>query len=145
MNYKDWLAKYYPIPANEIKGTDIELINHAILKWEGLLDLNDYNLRFSGTAVLDKETNKSILIINGESCSLCEKYYRRDDTYDNICEDCPLSKILGHPCDSGNHNNEALYWQALKNPQLMIDALIEAREMVERENFTISQIDNSDD
>jgi len=146
MNYKNWLAKYYPIPADEIEGTDIELIDHAILKWKGLLDLAVYNLYLSHRNLCTKGTNRKILTINGDSCSLCIKYYKKDD---DPCEACPLAKSLGHPCDRENRIDETLYWQALRNPQLMINALLEARKMAEYEGFTsdyvISQIDDSDD
>ncbi len=145
MNYKDWLAKYYPIPANEFAGNDIALINHAILKWKGLLDLSAYNLKFKWGCVVDITSEETILHINGESCTLCETYYHRSNHDDNLCVNCPLAKSLGKPCESGTYDNRSLYARAKKDPQLMIDALIEAREMVERENFTISQIDDSDD
>lgn len=131
MNHIDWLAKYYPIPAEKCEGDDIELINHAILKWKGLLDLSDYNLYFKRGCVIDITSAETILHINGESCTLCETYYHQSDHDDNLCVNCPLAKSLGIPCDNETYDNKSLYAQAKKDPQLMIDALIEAREMVE--------------
>ncbi len=131
-DYNDWLAKYYPIPANKFEGDDIALINHCILKWKGLLDLSNYNLKLKWGRIVNITSEETILPIDGESCALCKTYYRRSDHDDNLCNNCPLAKSLGRPCDSGTYNNKALYTQAKDNPQLMIDALLDAREMVKK-------------
>ena len=168
MNYKDWLKKYYPIPASEVKGTDLDFIDHCINKWEGLKDLSPYNLRFSYGSVISMRPDNTVLNIDGESCALCEEYYdhdwfevddciEEDDDYpDHPCTKCPLARSLGIPCDGGEDGG--VFYRGKKNPQVMIDALKAAREMVvkefaqnesEDEGFTsdyiISQMDDSDD
>ena len=140
MNYKDWLKKYYPIPASEVKGTDIELIDHCINKWEGLKDLSHYNLRLSYGSVIHMCTDKIVLNVYGESCALCEKHYDSDWNYDkystedHACTTCPLARSLGRPCDDDDGKDECVFYRGLKNPQVMIDVLKAAREMVDKES-----------
>ena len=147
MNYKDWLQKYYPIPASEVKGTDIDLIDHCINKWEGLKDAESYALRFMGD-LFDQDSDVA-LYVDGNSCALCCKYYDHDwfevaeiddcieedeDYPDHPCTKCPLARSLGRPCDSDDGENEGVFFQArMGYPQIMIDSLKIARAMVENE------------
>ncbi len=145
MYYKDWLQKYYPIPASKVKGTDLDLIDHCINKWEGLKDAESYALRFMGD-LFDQDSDV-VLYVNGDSCALCYKYYDHDwfevaeiddcieedeDYPDHPCTKCPLARSLGRPCDADDGEEDGVFFQALKNPQLMIDALKTARVMVEK-------------
>ena len=145
MNHDDWMKKYYPIPANEVKGTDLDRIDNCLNKWEGLKDVEPYGLRFTEGVLVDSDDD-DVLYINGESCALCSAFYYHswydgldegdivDDDYpDHPCTKCPLAKSLGRSCDNDDDTGEGVYFLALKNPQLMIDALKAARVMVEKE------------
>lgn len=146
MDYKDWLQKYYPIPASEVQGTDLDRIDHCINKWEGLKDAEPYGFRFYQGGLVD-EDNDVVLYVNGESCALCEEYFDRDwidaaEIYDCIkkydgypdhpCTKCPLARSLGRPCDWDHVGKRSVFFQAISNPQIMIDALKSARDMVEK-------------
>lgn len=149
MNYKDWLEKYYQIPASKVKGTDLDLIDHCINKWEGLKDTDPYGLRLDHGDLVD-EDDGVVMYVNGDSCALCCKYYDHgwfeveeideciedDEDYpDHPCTKCPLARSLGLPCDSDDGENEGVFFQARAgDPQIMIDALKSAREMVEKES-----------
>lgn len=130
MDYKDWLQKYYPIPASEVQGTDIDRIDHCINKWEGLKDLSPYNLLFSCWSVFSICHDTAILNVDVYSCALCVRYY---DDYDgdNPCTQCPLAISLGKACDG---DEDSVFYRSKKDPQVMIDALKAAREMVEKES-----------
>ena len=138
MDYKDWLKKYYPIPSSEVKGTDLDLIDHCINKWEGLKDLSHYNLLFSCVSVFSMCHDTAILNVDGDSCALCVRYYDNDygcfddDDEDHPCTQCPLARSLGRSCDSGEDGG--VFYRGKKDPQVMIDALKAAREMVEKES-----------
>ncbi len=132
MNEADWLKKYYPIPARKVEGTDLDLLDHSIKKWEGLLDLEQYGLEFvpALAAVRIKETCWIILFVDGESCALCKRYqkYNRKQL---CCGKCPLAISLGLPCDQRVSNTDAgTFYHSLYNPQIMIDALKKARELM---------------
>lgn len=135
MDYKDWLQKYYPIPASEVQGTDINRIDHCINKWEGLKDAEPYGFRFYQGGLVD-EDNDVVFYVNGESCALCEEYFDRDwEGYpDHPCTKCPLARSLGRPCVWDHVGKKSVFFQARSNPQIMIDALKSAREMVEKES-----------
>ncbi len=140
MNKKDWMRKYYPIPASEVKGTDLDLIDHCINKWEGLNNTEPYGLQLYQGNLVDSE-QCVVLYISGESCALCENRYDNDWFYDynddspsHGCTACPLARNLGRPCDDDQGKEEGLFFRALKNPQVMIDALKSTREMVEKES-----------
>lgn len=130
MNYKDWLQKYYPIPASEAQGTDLDLIDHCINKWEGLKDAESYALSFMGD-LYDQDSDVA-LYVNGDSCALCYKYYDHDCP-DHPCTKCPLARSLGRPCDSDRENEGVFFLAKAVDPQIMIDALKIARAMVENE------------
>ncbi len=148
MNYKDWLQKYYPIPASKVQGTDLDRIDHCINKWEGLKDAEPYGLRFYQGDLVDEDKDV-VLYVNGESCALCYKYYdhywfkvaeidgciEEDENYpDHPCTKCPLARSLGRPCDSDDGDEDGVFFQSRSNPQIMIDALKAARAMVEKES-----------
>lgn len=129
LNESDWLKKYYPVKADEVKGTDIDLIDHSIRKWEGLLDLELYGLSLNkpGHYVKQNEpSGKSVLLFDGESCALCQEYYDEDN-----CDQCPLSISIGKACDRASNTGPGLFRNGLyDDPQIMIDALKKARELV---------------
>ena len=70
MDYKDWLQKYYPIPASEVQGTDLDRIDHCINKWEGLKDAEPYGFRFYQGGLVD-EDNEIEIICAKNSCIAC--------------------------------------------------------------------------
>ena len=95
------------------------------------------------------EDKDVVLYVNGESCALCEEYFDRDwfnvaeidgcieedENYpDHPCTKCPLARSLGRPCDSDDGDEDGVFFHARSNPQIMIDALKAAREMVEKES-----------
>lgn len=123
-NAEDWLDKYYPVEAEEFtNASDKKCVEHALLKWQGLVDAKNYNLSIRNNALRD-EFGKPILWLDGESCSLCKKYYRAQKS----CEHCPLAIELGTTCDQGDN----LYERALnENPQLMVDVLSKILEKLE--------------
>ncbi len=129
MSYKQWLEKYYPVPADDLPkdSDDIALLNHSIRKWEGLLDLQDYGV----SMIYNNVSNGAnfILDIDATSCALCV-FYRQE----NDCGQCPLARSLGRPCDDYPSQDQSdVYSRGLSNPQIMIDALNKALEMVKGE------------
>jgi len=129
MDYKDWLQKYYPIPASEVQGIDLDRIDHCINKWEGLKDLSPYNLLLSCGLVFSICHDTAILNVDGDSCALCVRYYDDDDE-DHPCTQCPLAMSLGKVCDG---DEDSVFYRGKKDPQVMIDALKAAREIVVKE------------
>lgn len=115
---RKWLKTYYPKPASEmIDKSDLKVVKHSLLKWQGLTDLENYDLVLKNGNVLEKDPNNEdqiILAVDADSCSLCMKYYK------DSCDSCPLYKMrFDRSCDE----SENLYQQSLKKPQLMVDVL----------------------
>lgn len=124
MSAKTWFEEFYPVTAQSIaqSGDDRAIILHAVQKWTGLLPENlEKHKVFFSEGVLEDNLR---LNIDSSTCGLCVKYIDDDDDC-NPCSACPLNKMLGHPCDEGDNdpNDGGIYWEALENPQVMIDAL----------------------
>jgi hypothetical protein len=96
MSLKTWIAKYYPVPADQVKTTE-DAVKHSILKWEGLrdqnLEVNECTLLFH--AVGDEHDPHDQLVLSSSTCALCHLH---EDGH-NSCPDCPLSKLRGMRCD----------------------------------------------
>jgi hypothetical protein len=103
----EWKKKYYPVGASTIarkKGvTDLELLDHSILKWEGLqqaalknmgghLAMGTTGIVFKGNPFTNEQT--AIMPISSKNCALCQKYDppRRGDS---SCTKCPLAISRG--------------------------------------------------
>lgn len=102
--YKDWLLKYYPIPAYnykpEIENSEVSTIEHSLREWIGLkkVNLDIYGLfHFMGDLWV-KENGGYILTVAGSSCSLCQKYWKSSGEHPDKCHDCPIFKYEGHEC-----------------------------------------------
>lgn len=108
MNYKDWLAKYYPTPAKDVAKSDEAMLLHAELKWKGLKPdvLEQYDVLKSGSSLLHKEENgntRAVLQISASTCALCIVYYDEESPIDANCDGCPLNRQRGVPCDKQTH------------------------------------------
>ena len=53
---------------------------------------------------------------DGDTCALCEAFYRRDST----CKNCPIFIAHQFECDT---DDDGTYQQSLNDPQPMIDLL----------------------
>lgn len=115
-----WFEKYYPKAASEYaNASDKECVEHALLKWQGIVDAKEFNLHHYRNKLVDVDSGKVILHIDVSSCALCVKHYD-----DDSCEGCPLAEMLGNSCDK-NYGifEQTLYQKSLSKPQLMVDAL----------------------
>ena len=113
-NSKKWMEKYYPIAASELaNASPKECVEHSLLKWQGLVNAEEYGLLHDRRQLIAPDNDTLILDIDVTTCALCHKYYGDD------CLNCPLAKLLDSACDQG----ENLYQRSLGNPQLMVDAL----------------------
>ena len=118
MSNKTWCKEFYQVTAGKISKSndDKEIIKHAVRKWTGLLpeNLEKHEIEFIDRDLLDEED--VFLYIDGSSCGLCIKYHSGISG----CPDCPLNKSLDGACDEEPND---IYFDALDNPQIMIDEL----------------------
>lgn len=97
LNIDDWFAKYYPTPADEAaQGTDLEAINHCLLKWQGAADAEEYGLTYESWYLADNNGNR-VFWFDIESCALCEKY-PEEECHDSDGRLCPFCRHTGHMC-----------------------------------------------
>lgn len=124
---EDWLAKFYPIPADRCPKEDA--LAHSILKWGGLLL---ENLPKNAAVPID---------VTSSTCALCQ-YYNEYSEHDGNgayfpCGKCPLYLSRdGVPCDQvrgGDDLDVSPYsaWSMFRNPKPMIKALAKAKAFVE--------------
>lgn len=136
-NLEDWMDKYYPVEVSDLPDniSDIDAIKHSISKWKGLEPtvLEEYNLILNNSGnVLDRKTGY-IFRVDGDSCALCKKHCDYSGEYViSECETCPLYKLLGEECCSG----EDTPFSTLRNhksPTKMINALEECLKIANSE------------
>jgi hypothetical protein len=101
MSLKTWKSEFYKVPANEVK-SDIEALDHSILKWDGLSEVNlekhrlYYDKDYGFIVGLDSDyfDGDGRLDIDSSNCALCQLHLSP------TCENCPLYKALGNQkCD----------------------------------------------
>jgi len=133
LTLKDWLAKYYPTPANS-KEARQDPIGHSLRKWRGLREkvLDRYGLTKTYDEIWADVFDN--FYVDSVSCALCVKYMKDDDGSSEesrfaACEECPLFKVLGHPCDYGiGQDSPYKFWCTDVDPEPMIKALAKARQ-----------------
>lgn len=146
MSLKSWAEEFYFKSAIEIArevnidldsevphpAEDLALVNHALLKWQGLLphNLEKHNVSLSSYNTLQGEETEGSIEITSTTCSLCRVYYNEDD-YRDLCCGCPLYTFLTQPC-FGGEEEEAPYNHFIykHDPQPMIEALIGTKKML---------------
>lgn len=105
MSIKTWKAEFYSTPIEEAaSGTAAVAIQHSLTKWKGLTKENLKKHRVKvvdscivGQRYFDHYSAPDSVVLNDETCSLCEKYYRLDDP-NGSCSRCPLYKVVGAGC-----------------------------------------------
>lgn len=116
----EWLNRYYPIPASELRSSsNAECLKHSLKKWIGLSRAKSYGLVLQYGSLREEKRNIGIMRVDSDSCALCNKHTDMS-TGDIDCSGCPLKISLGRACDSLNNN---LYLRSLDDPKLMVDAL----------------------
>lgn len=134
MSAMTFLEEFYPVTAQSIaqSGDDKALIRHAIQKWTGLLPENLARHKVYLVDIeLQDEDGEVLLSINYATCGLCVKYTYTEN-FNTLCDACPLNKMLGHSCDEDDDGNDGgIYYEALSDPQIMIDALNRVLNMLE--------------
>ena len=104
MSLETWKAEFYPVEADKATGSDMEALDHSIVKWTGLLK---NNLEKHGVEkerlrerliIFGTDFGTDAFIVNGTSCALCRKYTKvRDDEPD--CNECPIWRMTGLNCE----------------------------------------------
>lgn len=100
MSVRSWKKEFYPISAIKLaEKTDdpIQLTEHALRKWKGLIPLNLNKHELKGPPFFRNE----------ESCSLCQHFLNKYNQY-NMCERCPIVRSGQLSCcdesDSSSYN-----------------------------------------
>jgi len=126
MSMKTWRDKYYPVEAFKVPKADA--VEHSYRKWLGARpkNLKQHGLYRDGDRVLEIG-GKSEFCFNIFTCSLCYHYM---DATAVECVTCPLTIVLGYPCDE-YINSPFLKWSLTGDPEPMIKALRKAKTMKE--------------
>lgn len=122
MSLKTWKEEFYPVPASEASGSELEALRHGRLKWEGLhpLSLLRHGVHQKGSMIraLDGEFWAGSL-----SCALCERHLHPSPR--RGCGTCSLNKLRGVPCDAGRGGDPAPWdqWIDSGNAEPMLDLI----------------------
>lgn len=131
MSLESWKAQYYPIPAEDFTHLpDIEIVDAAILKWEGLRPqaLTDHDLVKGYRTIFGKphwEGSPYGMDIGSGSCAFCLNYIESD------CTRCPLKIVRGERCDEQITDDEPapyVAWRKEGDAEPMIGLLKAAKE-----------------
>lgn len=114
-----WLDAFYPVPARalELDPEGVEATKHSLTKWRGIAKAEEYGLSLQPREVLNY--GEPVLQINNTSCALCEQFHTTAPF--NPCNNCPLARTLGEPCDTTGQPYDT--WQDTLNAAPMIEAL----------------------
>jgi hypothetical protein len=138
LGFKDWKAKYYPVPASKFRKSDwSEALEHSIAKWRGLRPsvLKRYHIELSYGKLLDVN-DRLLLEINDKSCALCQRAGRHRA---KSCDTCPLYEIRGGAqCDERRGGERIAPYHELSfshrgDPEPMLEWLVRARRLVKKE------------
>jgi len=119
-----WKVEFYPVTASYIAvtGTDLDIIDHVILKWEGGRPENRdrYGLVLNGCRLVDKAGDR--FVFDAMSCSLCHKAKSN-------CERCLIRKASGGSCNPSWQSPYAVF-HATGDPKPMLELLHQTRAFV---------------
>lgn len=127
MSLQTWKEEFYPEKPRKSM-TEKQAIEHSIRKWEGLrkTNLKKHKILLYHSVHFIEDENDG-MYIESESCALCKKYLHLDKYEANPCEECPLYKSLGKPCDQfkllGEQTSPYIIWEKTGDPRPMIKAL----------------------
>ncbi len=140
MSIVTWLDEFYPKTVYDLSDnlTDLECIDHSILKWSGALpeNLEKHNVIYASYAIRSDETN---FTFDGHTCALCQIYRTEDYGCYNpeLNKTCPIVRVLQRCCDQSNRVDSkrelSIYDQSRDTPEPMINLLQQTREYVLKE------------
>jgi len=133
MSMETWLDEFYPKTVYDLSDnpTDLECIDHSILKWSGALpkNLEKHEVEYADYTV---RNNSNFLPFDGTTCALCQVYHTEDGGCYNseLNEACPIVRFLHRRCDQCSPN---IYHQSKYTPEPMINLLQQTREYILKE------------
>ena len=138
MSKHPWLEAHYPQHAEECTDSELEAVEHAILKFEGLKPevLKEHGLYLENCHVMtqeDEDSDDILLHYSSTSCALCHRH--RDEDGHLKCNECILSELRnGYACDETTEAEDpepSPYYAAMMgDPEPMLKLLHEARDVL---------------
>jgi hypothetical protein len=139
MTIESWKEEFYPTSVT-VPMTRLEAVAHSTRKWSGTAPeaLKKHGVEFSRFKIFDPcMLAKPPFDFNSDSCSLCEKYWDKEEDEEDggdPCRECPFSLTLGRACIENHHNEngdfmESDFFSALKDASQMRAALNKLLEL----------------
>jgi regulator of replication initiation timing len=137
MSLDTWKEEFYPVPAKDLvdaklyqsdKEHDLTLINHALKKWQGVVEENlvKHEVVFRHGLVHKYNDYDNFLRFDTESCSLCQVYYSENDG-NEYCPNCPIVKVTKETCIPAYRKA-----REARNIEPMLDILSDVKESYEK-------------
>lgn len=134
MSLENWMAEFYPTPADEVAEKDA--LHHILVKWYGLRksNLDKYGLYADSYGDIRDSSHGARFSVDGCSCALCVHHCHGEGA--PYCFSCPLYKVRDTPCDKvrpGDQRTPWHSWLRQQDPEPMI-ALLEVANAQFTEN-----------
>lgn len=138
MSLKSWKAEFYPEPADEAVQDAVGAVEHSLRKWRGLTKgaLERHELKKDLNYIRDAQEH---LVIDAESCALCQIYIVSGQDIDDRCGGCPLMVVRGGVrCDDETEDEpyspyHGWSWAGPWDPGPMVEWLEKALELAIRD------------
>lgn len=133
MSIETWKEEFYPKPAEEATGSELEAARHSLRKWEGARPeaLARHGLEAKGLRL--EETGLEMAFHFGaDDCALCQFNDNRSDD----CHACILYRLRGCACYEVAHEGDGSPYTDMRetsNPGRMIALLEQAVAALEAE------------
>lgn len=137
MSMETWLDEFYPKTVYDLNNnpTDLECIDHSILKWSGALpeNLEKHDVEYASYTI---RSDKTDFPFDGNTCALCQVYHTEDGGCYNskLNEACPIVRFLQRRCDQSSRVDSkrelSIYNQSRDTPEPIINLLQQTREYV---------------
>lgn len=106
MSLKTWIAEYYPVASEHCTGSNIQALEHSLLKFKGCLPHNllRHEVYLHYGSIRDTNTSHQtapeIFSFGSRTCALCIKHATTNLLHSPspICSLCPISKNGQRPC-----------------------------------------------
>lgn len=144
MSLESWKAEFYPVDVAMLISTNptpIQLVEHCIKKWRGLLkpnlDKHMVTKRAYSSWLYDKidcdEDQRFFVTL--DTCALCKVYIQKNA--EESCMTCPIYELTSRSCDHEVYekDNEEIvapyeHWCNTDKPERMIQLLEQTLEYV---------------
>ena len=104
MSLMSFLEEFMPTAADSAEAKAAP-VTHSLRKWKGLRKVSLHGGTVEGQPAVVFADGR--LNIDASTCALCQAN-KDQETHEILCHACPLSKVLGVPCDEVSDDDDGV-------------------------------------